>query len=493
MQLQLSKYDFDDVPRLKKDKVRRGNQLLSVLPGALFKDAFSERLATIFGKRFGTSVKAGFEGHLEVTQALFEKRFAQQTVWLVLELDTLGRTCFIDIDRELIQHLLSQLVSLPAIRFDLNFPLTELERAGIMYTLLGILSECHLQDFGLSARIRSVILPGEEGAGPVHQASPTVTGLGYYLNYENVRYGFRIWLPQDVLEQAQADDILGTEAYLSRYGQQLEQRMALFARCPAEVYVEAGRIDLSADDIARLEVDDIIVFDQCGLSAQDNMLSGELSCYVGQKRKVQVIAQYEEHAHAPAEVGIEQIHIIDMPDMPRWMMVETTTQAFSDTWATDEAILKGLSNNLDDRIDASQQNSVECGMSSENMNANRFQMSEPDDFDDFDDLELDEQEPDSGSNMSEEIDEDMIEPVNMDHERAALAADVPVSLVVELGRVELSAADLMRVRPGIVIELNRQPGAPVDLVVGDRRIGKGEIVQIEGELGVRILSIADGA
>jgi len=44
-------------------------------------------------------------------------------------------------------------------------------------------------------------------------------------------------------------------------------------------------------------------------------------------------------------------------------------------------------------------------------------------------------------------------------------------------------------RRGQVIELSRSPGEPVDLVVDGKRVGKGELVEIDGELGVRILSL----
>ena len=75
-------------------------------------------------------------------------------------------------------------------------------------------------------------------------------------------------------------------------------------------------------------------------------------------------------------------------------------------------------------------------------------------------------------------------------ESAAMLDDVSVPMVVELGRVDVSAADIVGLRPGQVIELSRAPGDAVDLVVDNRRIGKGELVEIEGELGVRILSLA---
>lgn len=75
-------------------------------------------------------------------------------------------------------------------------------------------------------------------------------------------------------------------------------------------------------------------------------------------------------------------------------------------------------------------------------------------------------------------------------EAAGLLDDITVAMVVELGRVMVSAADVVQLRPGQVIELTRAPGEPVDLVVDGKRIGKGELVEIDGELGVRILSLA---
>src|SRR5690606_34451231 len=60
-------------------------------------------------------------------------------------------------------------------------------------------------------------------------------------------------------------------------------------------------------------------------------------------------------------------------------------------------------------------------------------------------------------------------------ESANMLEDVAVAMVVELGRVSVSAADVMGLRPGQVIELSRSPGDPVDLVVDGKRLGKGEL------------------
>jgi type III secretion system YscQ/HrcQ family protein len=75
-------------------------------------------------------------------------------------------------------------------------------------------------------------------------------------------------------------------------------------------------------------------------------------------------------------------------------------------------------------------------------------------------------------------------------EMEPLLGDMPVPVVVELGRVQLSADEVICLRAGQILELGRSPTDPVDLVVSGRLLAKGELVEIEGQLGVRILSLA---
>lgn len=64
---------------------------------------------------------------------------------------------------------------------------------------------------------------------------------------------------------------------------------------------------------------------------------------------------------------------------------------------------------------------------------------------------------------------------------------VPIS--IELSRLRLSINELGALKNGQIVELNKSPGDLVDLVVSGKVIGKGELVEIEGELGVRIFSL----
>jgi len=68
-------------------------------------------------------------------------------------------------------------------------------------------------------------------------------------------------------------------------------------------------------------------------------------------------------------------------------------------------------------------------------------------------------------------------------------ADVPVTLAVELGRINLPLRRLADLKPGDVIELGRHAREPVELTSGGRLIARGELVQIDTELGVRVLSV----
>jgi len=70
-----------------------------------------------------------------------------------------------------------------------------------------------------------------------------------------------------------------------------------------------------------------------------------------------------------------------------------------------------------------------------------------------------------------------------------LAPDVPVNLVAVIGKATTNVGDLMQTRVGSVIDLGRPPGETVDLVANGRLIARGELVEMDGQLGVRILKM----
>lgn len=64
--------------------------------------------------------------------------------------------------------------------------------------------------------------------------------------------------------------------------------------------------------------------------------------------------------------------------------------------------------------------------------------------------------------------------------------DVPIHLVFELGRTEVTVADLESLTAGYVFDLNKPLGQTVDILANGRRIGSGELVRIGDAIGVRV-------
>jgi type III secretion system YscQ/HrcQ family protein len=69
------------------------------------------------------------------------------------------------------------------------------------------------------------------------------------------------------------------------------------------------------------------------------------------------------------------------------------------------------------------------------------------------------------------------------------AAQLPITLEVELARVELSVGELARLEPGGVLTLPVDRRGLVTLRAGERPIARGELVDLDGAIGVRILSV----
>lgn len=73
----------------------------------------------------------------------------------------------------------------------------------------------------------------------------------------------------------------------------------------------------------------------------------------------------------------------------------------------------------------------------------------------------------------------------------SLVDALPLEVVVELGRLKLTGAQVLDLGPGDVLTLDRPVMAPLDLRVGDRLIAKGELVSVEGEAGIRLIEVYD--
>ena len=63
---------------------------------------------------------------------------------------------------------------------------------------------------------------------------------------------------------------------------------------------------------------------------------------------------------------------------------------------------------------------------------------------------------------------------------------IPVEVVVELGRKTMLIREVAALKPGEVIHLEQPVDAPLDVRVGDKLLARGELVMVEGKVGLRI-------
>ena len=72
-----------------------------------------------------------------------------------------------------------------------------------------------------------------------------------------------------------------------------------------------------------------------------------------------------------------------------------------------------------------------------------------------------------------------------------LIEDVPLELSVEVGKAHKLVKEVIDFTVGSIIELDKQAGDPVDIIVNGQLIAHGEVVVIDESFGVRITEIID--
>jgi flagellar motor switch protein FliN/FliY len=74
-------------------------------------------------------------------------------------------------------------------------------------------------------------------------------------------------------------------------------------------------------------------------------------------------------------------------------------------------------------------------------------------------------------------------------ENVDMLLDVELDVSIELGRTNLSIKRILEMGPGSIVELDRMAGEPVDLLVNNKVVAKGEVVVVDENFGIRIVSL----
>ena len=64
--------------------------------------------------------------------------------------------------------------------------------------------------------------------------------------------------------------------------------------------------------------------------------------------------------------------------------------------------------------------------------------------------------------------------------------DVPVAVTVQLGSCQLPMREVLQLGAGSVVQLEKLADAPVDVLVNDKLVARGEVVVVDNRFGIKI-------
>lgn len=232
------------------------------------------------------------------------------------------------------------------------------------------------------------------------------------------------------------------------------QQMAQLAE--VVVHLEAGKIQMSLAEWKSVRLGDFIMIENCSLEAPQ--FNGRISLSINGKQAFR------------AKIKENTLKILELP---LFHEVETSMAKQSD----DEDDLSDLSLNEEDE----------------------------DLFSDTDDLFTDESVTESGAETdavsqvegagdSEKTEKEA--PIKSEEtppaaqQTSPLAPEnIPVTIIVEVGQLQMTMEQLLNLAPGNLLEINMHPENGVDLTVHGKVVGRGELIRIGEAIGVRILQL----
>ena len=108
------------------------------------------------------------------------------------------------------------------------------------------------------------------------------------------------------------------------------------------------------------------------------------------------------------------------------------------------------------------------------------------DFDALDDIG----DIDAAGEGDDDLDDDEVAPAAGGETKSLdLILDIPLTVAVELGRSKMLINDLLQLGQGSVIELTKLVGEPLEVLVNQKLVARGEVVVVNEKFGVRLTDI----
>ncbi len=484
MAKKLRRFRWSSLPRLSRAHVAVMNSLLATFPQTPFERGFKDRLRAALEPALHADLDIWLTGVDVIEGKALGQRLADPCCAAVIGL--VGRTekALVEVDLATAQASIDKLLGGDGGDVDQGRPMSEIEEGVFSFILLKALALVH-ETFG-GERQLALKLEGLYGSVDSlrerYDLDDTFAVVNFKVFIDKAVGVLRLYLPASLVESDFSPTWPTRGPALERLLHSYADRKDMVRLLRSPLRIEVGRLSLAMNDLDGLESDDIVLVEQTDAAiARDeadddapSYVTGQVTCRVGDGAHGTLIGSVAVGHNGRYEVAIETI----VPEgEPRAMRI-----LFPDSGSNVEELMAEDARSLTSTgVDA-----AALAKAGRRAAAGRAFAAGVGPVGATTTPTADNE---AGAEHSDGYDEDGGDEAPS-ADAVGLLDDVTVAMVVELGRVMVSAADVMGLRPGQVIELSRSPGEPVDLVVAGKRIGKGELVEIDGELGVRILSLA---
>ncbi len=221
------------------------------------------------------------------------------------------------------------------------------------------------------------------------------------------------------------------------------------------IHLEVGKINLSAEEWSGIQLGDWIALDQFFLDPVS--LSGRVMLTLNGKNIF--IGRLKE----------KNIKIVDFPlyhEAEAAMAKKTDEEDFETIDENDEIELEDLTHDDD------------------------FELDETFETDADEPLETDDSAVEVEKKKHPKSEAKAEDPPQGEFEKKNITPrDIPVTLTVEVGQVQMTMEKLLSLEPGNLLDLNVTPENGVDLLIAGKRVGKGDLIRLGESIGIRIMEL----
>lgn len=494
-------YRFSELERWTRSQLRVLKTLDAYLPGSALGTDFKQALKDAISKLVGAEVDIWLDTILPSPAAEVLKRLTDPACLAVISMPPSEYQAVLDLDLKLASMAVDKMLGGSGEDADPSRPLSSIEQGLVSFILLKLMHTAQgmlAEEQQVALRLKRIYAHPEDLGSLLKDSEQVVLGFKLFLDM-HVGYA-RLIIPADMIQTTLAAPIDPNGPVFARRLDSLRKRINRVRDERTVVVVEAGRSELSEADLAGVDVGDILLVERTGLQKTVEGLNGSVEVRVGQGTHGIVRGNLVEleNGHQGVEItAIEALAEPDPVDDEQATPEEASPgEAVEEAYEAEEArhtpltprgtgvtvrgcprgfgadspvIGAGGDADPDGRLDALlDQEGGEHQVDDED--------AEPVEEDQYEE----EQPTDDGA--VEEIQDNL-------GETESLLKDIPMPVVIELGRIKTTAGDIINLRAGQILELRRAPSDPVNITVNGKLVGKGELVEVEGELGVRVLSL----